>query len=181
MKQRHLSDATALDVALGEAHGSDVDAHVAQCAECGARVAAVRDGQRLAAEATVREPGDVFWSALRARVAQRVEAEAASGRARQVRLRVVWSMAAAAAVVVLVAAWGVSHTQAPPVAAVQAAWVPLDSPADDAGLALVSEVMPAVEEDGQSWTECSGCLEGLTDAERRVVIETLRQEIGRKS
>jgi membrane-associated protease RseP (regulator of RpoE activity) len=91
-------------------------------------------------------------------------------------------MAAAAAVVVLVAVWGVPHTQTPSMAtAVQAAWVPLDSPADDAGLALVSEVMPAVEEDGQSWTECSGCLEGLSDAERRVVIETLRQEIGRKS
>jgi hypothetical protein len=179
MKQRHLSDVTALDVALGEAHASDVDGHLAQCAECGARVAAVRDGWRLAAEATVHEPGDVFWSALRARIARRVDEDIASSRVSRLRLRAGWSLAAA--VVVLVAVWVVPHTQAPPVAAVQAAWVPLDSPEEDAGLALVSEVMPAAEEDGQNWMECSGCLEGLTDAERGVVIETLRQEIGRES
>ena len=182
MTQRHLSDVVALEVALGEARDAAAGAHVAQCAECAARVAAVREGRSLAAEATLPEPGDVFWRALRVRVASRVEEHAASARLWRTRLRWVWSLSAVTSVVVLCAGvWSLQRTQAPPAAVVAGAWVPLESPDEDAGLALVGEVMPAVEEEGQSWAECSGCLEGLTDQERRVVIETLRQEIGRKS
>jgi hypothetical protein len=181
MTQRHLSDVSALEVAFGEAQDPGAAAHVAECAECGTRVALVREGRNLAAEATLPEPGDVFWRALRARVASRVEAQAAAARAWRVRLRAAWSLAAVTAIVAFAVVWPTQRTHTTPAAAVPAAWVPLESPDEDAGLALVGEVVPAVEEEGQSWAECSGCLEGLTDQERKVVIDTLRQEIGRKS
>jgi hypothetical protein len=181
MRRGHLSDIAALEVALGESRDAGAAAHAAECAECGTRVDAVREGQRLAAEATVREPGDVFWHALHARIKARVEERAVATHHWHLRLRAAWSLAAVAVIIVVAAVWSVQRTQAPPAAAIQTAWVPLESPDDDAGLALVGEILPAVEDEGQTWAGCGSCLEGLTDQERQAMVETLRQEIGRQS
>jgi hypothetical protein len=179
--QVHLSETALIDVALGESTANDDAAHLADCAECAERVETARQGWRWASEAELAEPGEVFWRGLRAGIARSVDEAARSARLRRGRVRVVWSLAAAATVVVSVAAWSVYRSTAPVSSRAQAAWVPLAATEEDAGFALVSEVVPALGDDGQSWAGCGACLEELTDDERRDVIDTLRSELGGKS
>jgi hypothetical protein len=179
--KEHLGDAVLVDVALGESAANDDAAHLAHCAQCAERVEAARQGWRLASEAELSEPGEVFWRRLRAGIAKSVDEQLRSARRRRGRVRAAWSLAAAATLVLSVAVWSVHRSSVSPSSRVEAAWVPLAATEDDAGFALVSEIVPAVDDEGQSWSGCGACLEELTDAERRDVIDALRNEMGRKS
>jgi hypothetical protein len=180
MKTRHVSEVEAIDIALGERGSSAMAAHVADCPQCAERVAAVRAARDLVDEDEVPDPGDLFWRTQLSRIMAHVEDEARV-RERHRRLRVVWSFAAAALVLLttpLVLRW--QQPPAPP--PLLAAWEPLGPAEDDPGFALVSEVVPAMDETAQEEVApaSSATVDDLTADEQRSLLESLRAELGRQ-
>ena len=181
MKTKHVSESEAVDIALGESGLSAMKDHVADCPQCAERVAAVRAAHELVADDEVPDPGDFFWQTQLTRIRARVEDEA-RGREKHRRLMVVWSFAVAALLLVTTT-FVIRGRQPERVVPPLAAWEPLAPAEDDPGFALVSAVVPEVDETVQEEVAPASAItvDDLTADEQRSLLESLRAELGRQS
>jgi hypothetical protein len=174
MKLEHLTETQALELALGEPVDEAFRAHAAACLACARQVAELRSGLRLAAEAPLDDPGDLFLRAARSSIVARVRADLG---ARRRRTRALWAFAAAASLVLSVLAWSrlglpVAPAEVPSPAP---AWVALPPSADDAGWPVIEDVVPALED--EAWDPAALELVDLSPAESQAFVEALQEEL----
>ena len=173
----HVSDAALMDVVEGAA-GERAAQHVAQCAQCRARVDEARAALGFAAAAAVPEPIPSYWDVQRRRVARAlVEAPAARSR------RPLWAAAAVAGAAVI-AVLTVGPTKVPvPVRATPSAalpaWSPLPAADEDPALPILEVVAPTVATamPAALCSDVSECVAGLTDDESRELADALRAQL----
>lgn len=182
MKTVHLTEAAAVDAAWGESGSPEAARHLVECSLCAERVAALRSGRALVEGDAPPDPGEVFWRAQLTRTMGRIE-EDARARRRAGRTRAVWSLAAAATlllttVIVLRGTW-----QPPRAASPLPAWAPLVAEEEDPGFALVAELVPVAEEISpeENTLSTTVALDELTAEEQRSLVDDLRAELGRES
>jgi hypothetical protein len=178
MMWTHVSDAALMDVVEGAA-GEGAGQHVAQCAQCRARVDEARAALGFAAAATVPEPIPAYWDVMRRRVAHAlVEAPAARSR------RPLWAAAAVAGAIVIAfltvgpAKKDPVAAQAPKAAALPA-WSPLPEADEDPSLPILELVAPTVAAAMPSaiCSDVSECVVGLTDDESQQLADALRAQL----
>lgn len=165
----HLSEATLLDLALGEAFGT-AEAHRASCAACARRVQDARHGLDLARLAETPEAA-VDWRAFHAEVKRRI------GAADARRGLLVPALAAAVA---LVAGLSLFVPHAPHVRRPEAAlspWTPLPPLEGDSSLWVVVDAFAAADDLGAvaGCRPMGDCLASLSDDETAVLADLLRR------
>lgn len=180
----HLTEESLLDMVLGKA-GERARRHAEQCAACRARVADAQETLRVAERADVPEPSPLYWEAFRRQVGRRIEVEPS---ARPAPWRFVPAFAALTATLAI--GWGLLARTSGPVfsPATQPtlpAWSPLPAADDeDVGLTLIEALAPSADAASVNvLAECpvEECLAGLSDEESRVVAESLRQQLSRRT
>jgi hypothetical protein len=167
--RNHPGDDALLDVAFGAAP-LEAAAHVADCAECGHRVAEVRTALSMASEADAPEPSPLFWDAFRGRVASAIEAP--PSRRGYAGFVLPAFLAAAATVAVIVYLPHETATAIPSPSA--SAWS--SRPAvKDAPLDAVASTVSAEEIVG--CRDVADCVSDLSDDESRAFADALRAEL----
>jgi hypothetical protein len=178
MISEHLTDSETVDLILGAPMEEAARAHAAACVTCARQVADAREGLRLAGGAAREDPGEIFWRSLRPAIVARVRADLA---ARRRRARGLWTVAAAASILLGVLVWSRVGPPAAPRPSAVPAWVALPPSDEDAGWTVIEEVVPALDEEG--WELDGPALADLSPAEREALVEALRTELlgGRES
>jgi hypothetical protein len=181
MKTGHLTEAETVDAAWGESGSPETGAHLAGCSLCAERVAAIRAAGALVEEDEQPDPGEVFWRAQLTRTMARIEDDARARR-RTRKARAIWSLAAAATLL-LATTIAIRGTYAPRVASPLPAWAPLAAEEEDPGFGLVAELVPAAEEISpeDEMSASAIAVEELTAEEQRTLMDALRVELGRES
>ena len=182
MTNGHLTEAAAVDAAWGENGSPETAAHLAECSPCAERVAILRAGRALVEGDAPPDPGQVFWRAQLTRTMARIE-EDARARRKARKVRAVWSLAAAATLLLSTMIVLRGTQQTPQAASPLAAWAPLVAEEEDPGFALVAELVPVAEEISPEENTLSSTvvLDELTAEEQRTLVEALRAELGRES
>jgi hypothetical protein len=185
----HLSPddlAAAADGTLEDAGTARFDrraalAHLDQCAECRAAVAALSAAMADLKADTVPEPSPLFWDHFSARIREATAAESTPARSVWLTGRPVLALGALAAVALLLLVWSSSRDRRdlPPTMTV------VGETTADAEVAwqAMSEIAAAMTpDDVRSATapapERSSVLSDLSADERRAFVELLKTEIG---
>jgi hypothetical protein len=197
----HLTPEQLVDVAdgtLAESALSEVEGHLATCAECRRQLADMRGMMALASDADLPEPSPLFWDHLSARVSEAVAAEPARGGWNWwVRAALPFALGTAAAVAIALllvsrvlapggdtrstVAW---HAEAPPLPAATETLAP---DVTDPSLALVADLTQDLgwDERRDAGLAPRGSAEHavthLSEPELRELKELLQTEMGKSS
>jgi hypothetical protein len=160
----HLDEDVLLDVMEGRAE-AEATRHARECSLCAARVAEAREGFALAASADVPAPSPLFWTAMRSRIAARMDAPAR-------RARVALVAPALFATAAMVAAALYLPTTSP--LAVRPSPAALSSPALEP---VAMADAPLSVEDLAECRDVAECVAALSDEESRALADVLRAEL----
>lgn len=169
----HVSDDGLMDLVEGSGPAA-ARTHVEACARCRERVAAAQEALGLAHGASVPEPPQAYWEAMRRRIGRLIVAETSRGG---FGLRP--ALAAAAALVALLGLLPVRVAREAPRDEAPPAWSALPVPAEDAGLAVL-QGLDADEDELVAMTSrvsLADIVSALSDAESQDLAQALRAEL----